>query len=56
MINLCVQNGLESLKQFVGPIKDVVEYLGRNINLVKQCVRYLLESIQYDGKKIPKRY
>lgn len=53
VLNLCVQTRLESLKQFVRLIRDVISQITRKMTLVKQWTHYCSAN-NVSAKKFPK--
>ncbi|KAH7663547.1 Tam3-transposase (Ac family) protein [Dioscorea alata] len=53
VLNLCVQTGLQELKEYVLPVREVVAYLGKNMTLMKQWARYC-KAHNMRVKKFPK--
>ncbi|KAH7667795.1 Tam3-transposase (Ac family) protein [Dioscorea alata] len=53
VLNLCVQSGLEELKEFVLPVREVIAYLGKSMTLMKKWARYC-KAHNMRVKKFPK--
>ncbi|KAL5739357.1 hypothetical protein ACOSQ2_028537 [Xanthoceras sorbifolium] len=59
VLNICVQHGLQTLQEWITPIRDALYYLWKHLSTMKQWVRYCKSNEKHPirfSRNVPTRW